>query len=142
MAKNSLSRFLSDRVDIMIMPRSGASKKFKMTGWGLLGLVALWLLLTLGALWAWSLRGNERERAALIGAGLALAAAHRQLHPVLPPAVDHRDLHFNQRKNKIRKDGDHCVRAGKGNAGYPNIAVYADVVNRSRISLQVLKFYV
>lgn len=54
MAKNSLSRFLSDRVDIILMPRSGTSKKFKTTGLGLLCAIAVWLLLTLGAFWAWS----------------------------------------------------------------------------------------
>ena len=54
MAKNSLSRFLSDRVDIILMPRAGTSRKFKMTGLGLLCAVCAWLLLTLGAFWAWS----------------------------------------------------------------------------------------
>jgi len=54
MAKHSLSRFLSDRVDIMIMPRAGASKKFKMTGLSLLCIIGVWLLITLGALWALS----------------------------------------------------------------------------------------
>lgn len=54
MAKNALSRFLSDRIDIILMPRSGASRKFKFTGITLLGLVVLWLLITLGALWVWS----------------------------------------------------------------------------------------
>ena len=54
MAKNSLSRFLSDRVDIILMPRLGTSKKFKMTGLGLACAVCAWLLLTLGAFWSWS----------------------------------------------------------------------------------------
>lgn len=54
MAKNSLIRFLSDRVDIIFMPRAGASRKFKLTGLTLAGLAALWLVLTLGALWSWS----------------------------------------------------------------------------------------
>ena len=54
MAKNALSRFLSDRVDIMIMPRSGTSRKFKLTGLSLICVIGLWLILTLGAFWAWS----------------------------------------------------------------------------------------
>lgn len=54
MAKNFLNRFLSDRVDIIFMPRSGASKKFKLTGLTLVTLLALWTALTLGALWLWS----------------------------------------------------------------------------------------
>lgn len=51
---NSLNRFLSDRVDIIIMPRAGASKKLKLTGLTLVILVLVWLTLTLGALWLWS----------------------------------------------------------------------------------------
>ena len=54
MAKKSLSRFLTDRIDIILMPRSGTSRKFKTTGWMLLCVVALWLLFTLGAFWALS----------------------------------------------------------------------------------------
>lgn len=54
MAKNALSRFLSDRVDIIVVPRAGISRKFKLTGWTLCLAVVLWLLLTLGALWVWS----------------------------------------------------------------------------------------
>ena len=54
MAKNALSRFLSDRVDIMIMPRAGTSRKFKLTGLSLTCIIGLWLVLTLGAFWAWS----------------------------------------------------------------------------------------
>ena len=54
MAKNALSRFLSDRVDIILMPRAGTSRKFKLTGLTLIVLIVLWLLLTLGALFVWS----------------------------------------------------------------------------------------
>lgn len=36
------------------MPRAGASKKLKMTGLVLLGLILAWLLITLGAFWLWS----------------------------------------------------------------------------------------
>ncbi len=50
----SFNRFLSDRVDIILMPRAGASKKFKLTGLTLVLLIAVWLLLTLGSLWLWS----------------------------------------------------------------------------------------
>lgn len=48
------NRFLSDRVDIILMPRAGASKKLKLTGLTLVILVLVWLVLTLGALWLWS----------------------------------------------------------------------------------------
>lgn len=51
---NALNRFLSDRVDIIFMPRAGASKKFKLTGLSLVMLALVWLALTLGALWLWS----------------------------------------------------------------------------------------
>lgn len=51
---NSLNRFLSDRVDIILMPRAGTSRKFKLTGLTLVVLIMLWLGLTLGALWVWS----------------------------------------------------------------------------------------
>lgn len=54
MAKNAFFRFLSDRVDIMIMPRAGASKKFKLSGLTLLAIIGGWILLTLGALWVLS----------------------------------------------------------------------------------------
>ncbi len=54
MAKQSLLRFLSDRVDIIIMPRSGASKKIKVTGLALVCFVITWVVFTLGALWVWS----------------------------------------------------------------------------------------
>ena len=54
MAKNAFFRFLSDRVDIMIMPRAGASKKFKLSGMTLLAIIGGWIVLTLGALWVWS----------------------------------------------------------------------------------------
>jgi len=47
---NSLSRILTDRVDILIMPRLGTSLKFKARGRTLLLLVALWLAVTLGSL--------------------------------------------------------------------------------------------
>lgn len=51
---NSIHRFLSDRVDIIIMPRAGAARKWKLSGLTLLLLAAAWLGLTLGALWLWS----------------------------------------------------------------------------------------
>ena len=54
MAKQSLLRFLSDRVDIIVMPRSGASKKIKVTGLVLVCFILAWLLFTLLALWIWS----------------------------------------------------------------------------------------
>lgn len=54
MAKNSWIRFLSDRVDIIFMPRAGNSHKIKATGLSLVVCAGLWLLLTLGALWVWS----------------------------------------------------------------------------------------
>ena len=54
MAKQSLLRFLSDRVDIIVMPRSGASKKIKVTGLVLVCFIVAWLLFTLLALWIWS----------------------------------------------------------------------------------------
>lgn len=54
MAKKSWIRFLSDRVDIIFMPRAGSSKKIKVTGLTLVLGILLWLALTLGALWLWS----------------------------------------------------------------------------------------
>lgn len=43
---NSLGRLLGERVDILIMPRMGASHKFKLRGLTLLFLAAGWLLVT------------------------------------------------------------------------------------------------
>ena len=57
---NSLNRFLTDRVDIMLMPRAGMARKFKLSGLTLVVLVLLWLALTLGALWVWS-RGYDYQ---------------------------------------------------------------------------------
>ena len=54
MAKNALLRFLSDRVDIILMPRAGASRKFKLTGFWFVLLVAVWVCITAGALFIWS----------------------------------------------------------------------------------------
>lgn len=54
MAKKSWIRFLSDRVDIIFMPRAGSSRKIKVTGLTLVLGGLLWLALTLGALWLWS----------------------------------------------------------------------------------------
>ncbi|MBR5609035.1 MAG: M23 family metallopeptidase [Elusimicrobiaceae bacterium] len=51
---NAINRFLSDRVDIIIMPRAGASKKIKLTGLTFVIFIALWLAVTLGSLWLWS----------------------------------------------------------------------------------------
>lgn len=51
---NALNRFLSDRVDIILMPRTGVSRKFKLSGLTLVLLLLAWLALTLGALWLWS----------------------------------------------------------------------------------------
>ena len=44
---NSLVRLLGDRVDILIMPRLGGSKKFKVRVWTLVLCTALWLIFTL-----------------------------------------------------------------------------------------------
>lgn len=55
-----LQRLLSDRVDIILMPRAGASYKFKITGAILAALVLVWLVITLGALWVWS-RGYDYQ---------------------------------------------------------------------------------
>lgn len=54
MAKRTWTRFLSDRIDIIFMPRAGGSKKIKVTGITLVVLLVVWLGLTLGALWLWS----------------------------------------------------------------------------------------
>ena len=45
---NSLSRLLTDRIDILIMPRLGTSFKFKVRGLTLVLLIILWLIVTLG----------------------------------------------------------------------------------------------
>ena len=44
---NSLVRLLGERVDILIMPRLGGSKKFKVRVWTLVLCTALWLIFTL-----------------------------------------------------------------------------------------------
>ena len=44
---NSLVRLLGERVDILIMPRFGGSKKFKVRVWTLVLCTALWLIFTL-----------------------------------------------------------------------------------------------
>ncbi len=44
---NSLVRLLGERVDILIMPRLGGSKKFKVRVWTLVLCAALWLIFTL-----------------------------------------------------------------------------------------------
>lgn len=44
---NSLVRLLDERVDILIMPRLGGSKKFKVRVWTLVLCTALWLIFTL-----------------------------------------------------------------------------------------------
>ena len=54
MGKKSWIRFLSDRIDIIFMPRTGGSKKFRVTGLTLVLLICIWVMLTLGALWVWS----------------------------------------------------------------------------------------
>lgn len=47
---NSFNKFINDRVDIIIMPRAMASKKFKVSVLTLVLLLLLWLALTLGSL--------------------------------------------------------------------------------------------
>ncbi len=45
---NALAGFLGERVDILIMPRKGASTKFKMRRLTIWGLILAWLLITVG----------------------------------------------------------------------------------------------
>lgn len=45
-----LNRLIGDKVDIVIMPRSLPSKKFRVSMFALLGVALLWLVLTLGGL--------------------------------------------------------------------------------------------
>ncbi len=45
---NPLADFLGERVDILIMPRKGASTKFKMRRLTIWGLILAWLLITVG----------------------------------------------------------------------------------------------
>lgn len=47
---NALASFLGERVDILVMPRKGASTKFKLRRLTLWGLVAIWLLITAGGI--------------------------------------------------------------------------------------------
>ena len=47
---NKITDFLGERVDILIMPRKGASTKFKMRRLTIGVLIFVWLLITLGAL--------------------------------------------------------------------------------------------
>ena len=44
---NSLGRLLAERVDILIMPRMGSSKKFKVRVLTLVLVFVLWLIITL-----------------------------------------------------------------------------------------------
>ncbi len=47
---NALAGFFGERVDILIMPRKGASTKFKMRRLTIWGLIAAWLLVTVGGI--------------------------------------------------------------------------------------------
>ena len=105
MAKNALSRFLSDRVDIMIMPRSGTSRKFKMTGLGLLCVAIAWIVFTLGAFWAWSKMYDYQT----------LKADNRIMHVKMQLISD--ELERGRKYLKLTQTTDNQMRQMLGMAG-------------------------